>query len=392
MEIIDKDILAYREAVQKIKGAILQSRYRVAESSNAEMLSLYYGVGKYISANTRSGKWGKRAIDAISVQLQGELPGLHGFSPSNMKNMRIFYEQWSSEFEANRQLPTADLIIDDDLALIRQLPTAELGETKMAAFCRVGFTHHREILRKCETADERWYYIVRCANEFWSVISLKSHLRANDYASFGSLPNNFTLTIPNEQTAAVAVRSFRDEYLIDYVDIKEPDDYGERDVENAIVAEIKKLIMTMGDGFCFIGNQYRIIVAEEEFFVDMLFFSRNLQCLVAFELKKDKFRPADLGQLSFYLSALDKYVRKPNENRTIGILLCQEMNRTVVELAVQDYNKPMGVATYRLGAEIPEPYASLIPVIDGVQQILLSNGDTEKNDIPESEEAAEYLL
>jgi predicted nuclease of restriction endonuclease-like (RecB) superfamily len=341
------------------------------------MLSLYYSVGRYISANTRSGKWGTGAIEAISAQLQGELPGLHGFSPSNMKNMRIFFEQWSPELEPIRQLPAAELGSGDEFALIRQLPTAELSETKVKAFCRVGFTHHREILRKCKTADERWYYILRCADEFWSVANLKNHLRADDYASYGSMPNNFTLTIPDEQTAAIAVRSFRNEYLLDFIDIKEPDDYDERDVENAIVAEIKKFIMTVGDGFCFIGNQYRLLVDEEEFFVDMLLFNRNLQCLVAFELKKDKFRPADLGQLSFYLSALDKYVRKPNENKTIGILLCQEINRTVVELAVQDYDKPMGVATYRLGTGIPEPYTSLIPLIDGVQQMLLEADDKE---------------
>ena len=136
----------------------------------------------------------------------------------------------------------------------------------------------------------------------------------------------------------------------------------------------------MGDGFCFIGNQYRLLVDEEEFFIDMLLFNRNLNCLVALELKNDKFRPSDLGQLSFYLSALDKYVRKPNENRTIGILMCEEMNRTVVELAVQDYDKSMGVATYRLGTEIPEPYTSLIPVIDGVQKIILENENTSTSD------------
>jgi predicted nuclease of restriction endonuclease-like (RecB) superfamily len=343
------------------------------------LLTLYYGVGKYISTNTRDGKWGTGAIESISSQLQGEIPGLNGFSPSNMKNMRIFYEQWETDLEPNRQSLTADLSntknSKNDVALIRQLPTAELEEAKQAAFLRVGFTHHREILRKCKTADERWYYIMRCANEFWSVHTLKDHLRSDAYASLGSMPNNFLQTLPDEQTAAIAVRSFRDEYLIDYVDIKEPDDYDERDVENAIVAEIKKFIMSAGDGFCFIGNQHRLLVDDEEFFIDMLLFNRNLQCLVAFELKKDKFRPADLGQLSFYLSALDKYVRKPNENKSIGILLCREMNRTVVELAVQDYDKPMGVATYRLGADIPAAYASLIPVIDGVQKILLKNGD-----------------
>jgi predicted nuclease of restriction endonuclease-like (RecB) superfamily len=370
MDDLRQDLLAYRNAVQKIKTAILQSRYRAAANANAELLNLYYRVGRYISTNTRSGKWGMGAIEVISEQLQGELPGLQGFSPSNMKNMRIFFEQWSSVLEPNRQSAAADLS-DDEPALIRQLPTAELGETKVLAFSRVGFTHHREILRKCKTADERWYYIIRCADEFWSVANLKNHLRADDFSSYGSMPNNFALTIPDGQTAAIAVRSFRDEYLLDYIDIKEPGDYDERDVENAIVAEVKKFIMTAGDGFAFIGNQYRLLVDEEEFFVDMLFFNRNLQCLVAFELKKDKFRPADFGQLSFYLSALDKYVRKPNENKTIGILLCQEMNRTVVELAVQDYDKPMGVATYRLRTGIPEPYAPLIPLIDGVQQIVL---------------------
>jgi predicted nuclease of restriction endonuclease-like (RecB) superfamily len=280
-------------------------------------------------------------------------------------------------------MASADLGVDVETSLIRQTVSAELEDSKALAFCRVGFSHHREILRKCKTLDERWYYILRCAGEFWSYRALKNHLDANDYAAYGGLPNNFALTLPDGETATKAVRTFRDEYLLDYVDIKDPDDYDERDVENAIVAQIRKFIMTMGEGFSYIGNQYRLLVDEEEFFVDMLFFERNLQCLVAIELKKDKFRPSDLGQLSFYLSALDKYVRKPNENKSIGILLCEEMKKTVVELAVQDYNRPMGVATYRLGTGIPEPYSSLIPLIDGVQQILLENGEKKKQDAEE---------
>jgi len=370
MEHIEQNLLAYRDDVQKIKIAILQSRYRSVANANTEMLGLYYGVGKYISDNTRSGKWGMGAIETISHQLQGEIPGLKGFSPSNMKNMRIFYEQWASELELNRQILPADLIDENALAVIRQTVSAELGGDKVHAFCRVGFSHHREILKQCKTSDERWYYIFRCASEFWSYRALKNHLRADDYTAYGGIPNNFTMTLPEGQDAAKAVRSFRDEYLLDYVNIKNPDDYDERDVEDAIVAQIRKFVMTLGEGFCYISNQYRLIVNDDEFFVDMLFFERNLRCLVALELKKDKFRPMDLGQLSFYLSALDKYVRKPGENQSIGILLCEEMNKPVVELAVQDYDKPMGVATYRLGTGIPESYSALIPLIDGVQQIL----------------------
>jgi len=371
----DNKMLIYHEAVQSIKRAILQCRYRTAENSNADFLKLCYGIGNYISINTRNGEWGTRAIETISKQLQGEIPGLRGFSPTNMKNMRTFYEQWSSALEPNRQLSTADLGMGDEVVLIRQLPTADLDEMKIAAFRRVGITHHREILRKCKNEDERWYYIMRCADEFWSVESLKEHLKSDDYTTYGNLPNNFTLTIPNEQNAAIAVRSFKDDYLVDYVKVKESGDFDEHDVGNAITSNIKKFIMSMGDGFCFIGNEHRILVDDEEFFIDLLFFNRDLQCLVAFELKKDKFRPADLGQLSFYLSALDKYVKKPKENRSIGILLCRDMNRTVVELAVQDYDKPMGVSTYRLGAKIPKQYEPLIPVIDGVEQILHKTGD-----------------
>ena len=378
---MDNKLLMYREAAQKIKNAILQSRFRAAAQSNTELLNLYYGVGEYISINTRSGKWGSGAIEAISEQLQGEIPGLHGFSPTNIKNMRIFFEQWVSELEPNRQSPSTDFgdenKTDTSLA-IRQTLSAELEENKFLAFCRVGFSHHREILRKCKTPDERWYYIIRCANEFWSYRMLKNRLTADDFSSYGSMPNNFIFTLPDEQTAVIAARTFRDEYLLDFTNIKETDDYDENDVRDAIAANVKKFIMTAGDGFCFIGNQYRLLVDEEEFFVDMLFFNRDLHCLVAFELKKDKFRPADLGQLSFYLTALDKYVRKPTENKTIGILLCEEMNRTVVELAVQDYNKPMGVATYRLGTGIPEPYKKLIPLIDGVQKIIAENGESKE--------------
>ena len=131
----EQDLTTYREAVHKIKIAIMESRYKAANFSNKELLSLYYNVGRYISANTRSGMWGTGAIDAISTQLQGEIPGLHGFSPSNMKNMRIFFEEWASQLEPNRQLPTADLIDKNDMALNRQLPTAELEELKIMAFC-----------------------------------------------------------------------------------------------------------------------------------------------------------------------------------------------------------------------------------------------------------------
>ncbi|GHV87251.1 hypothetical protein AGMMS50255_5470 [Spirochaetia bacterium] len=377
----------YTDAVRKIKAAILQSRYLAASVANAEQLKLYYAIGQYVSENSRTGKWGAGAIEAISSQLQQELPGLRGFGATSMKYMRIFFEEWMNEFEKDRHLASDDLgspirlietrhlpsdeIADETVEILnRQLPTADLVSADKEAFLKIGFTHHREILAKCKKPDERWYYIRRCASEFWSVETLKSHIRADDYSHIGALPNNFKLTMPDKKLAARAVRAFKDEYLLDYINIEDADDDDERVLETAIVAKIKKFIMSFGDGFCFIGNQYRLIVEGEESFIDLLFFNRDLQCLVAVELKRGKFKPSYLGQLSFYLSTLDEYVKKPDENPSIGIVLCKEAKKTIVELAVRDYNRPMGVAVYRTKADMPVDYQKLIPLMDGVRSLL----------------------
>lgn len=392
------DLVKYREAVKVIKNAILQSRYHAARLVNAERLLLYYDIGNYVSDNTRSGKWGTGAIEEISRQLQIELPGLRGYSPSNIKYMRTFYEEWAGIFNPNRQLTTDDLSEKKDI-LIRQLSTGELKRSKIKynlpkgdlhvmaydAFMRVGFTHHTVILTKCKNTEERWYYIMRCAAEFWDVEKLKDHIAVDDFAHEGALPNNFALTIPDEKMAARAVRSFKDEYLVDYINIDdedEPELIDERVMSKEIIADIRKFITTFGEGFIPVGSQYRMIIEEQEFFIDILLFNRNLNCLVAIELKKGAFKPAYLGQLNFYLSALDDYVRKPHENNAIGLLLCKDTKKSIVELAVRDFNKPMGVATFRTLKSIPKEYQSLKPFISGVQEILSANDDdlTDIND------------
>jgi predicted nuclease of restriction endonuclease-like (RecB) superfamily len=369
------EITAYQKAVAEIKNAILRSRYKSAVCINADQLALNYNIGRYVSENTRLGVWGTGAIETISEQLQAELPGLRGFSPTTMKYMRTFYEAWSVILEPNRPSAMDDSEMQPFAVSNRPLPMDDLKPDEAMAFVRVGFTHHREIIMKCDTWDERWYYIKRVATEFWTVETLKSHISAMDYKAFGKLPNNFAISIPDEESAARAVRSFKDEYLLDYIDIHEARDYDERNVEDETVSNIKKFLrMCGGDDFCFITNQYRMIVGEDEFFTDLLLYHRGLQRLIAFDFKRDEVTPSDLGQLSFYLSSLNKFVKKPFENDSIGIILCKKQNKAVVELAIRDYKNPIGVATYRFGGEIPAPYQTLIPVIDGVQQILLESG------------------
>ena len=342
----------YREAVKTIKEAILRSQYRAATSVNKEQLSLYYGIGRYVSKNSRIGFWGKGAIEQISSLLQKELPGLRGFSTSNIKNMRVFYKEW--EPVLNRQ-PLAD-------------------EFNWSDFFSIGFSHHTEIISKAKTLEARLFYIHECAIRYWSKYTLRDYLKADLYSHRGTLPNNFAQTLPDTKQALKAVCSFKDEYLLDFINVEELDeqeeDLDEKIVEKSIVANVKKFIMTFGQDFSFIGNQYRVEVAGEEMFIDLLFFNRELNSLVAVELKSGKFRSSYLGQLNTYLSALDSYVRKPHENPSIGIILCREMNQTFVEFAVRDYNKPMGVATYRTSKDMPERLRNALPDIEELRKLL----------------------
>ena len=361
----------YREAVKTIKEAILRSQYRAAASVNKEQLSLYYGIGRYVSENSRTGFWGKGAIEQISSLLQKELPGLRGFSATSIRNMRIFYEEWDKVL--NHQPTADDLVLNEKLLLVEiHQPLAD--EFNWADFLSIGFSHHTEIISKAKTLEARLFYIHECATRYWSKYTLRDYLKADLYSHRGTLPNNFAQTLPDTKQALKAVCSFKDEYLLDFINVEElneqEEDLDEKIVEKAIVTNVKKFIMTFGQDFSFIGNQYRVEVAGEEMFIDLLFFNRELNSLVAVELKSGKFRTSDLGQLNTYLSALDTYIRKPHENPSIGIILCREMNQTFVEFAVRDYNKPMGVATYRASKDMPERLRNALPDIEDLKKLL----------------------
>jgi predicted nuclease of restriction endonuclease-like (RecB) superfamily len=395
--VMPKDFAA---AVKDIKLAILQARAKAARLANAEALRLYFFVGGYISKKTRNAKWASGAIDALSSQLQIELPGLRGFSASSMIFMRLFYEAWddcpeihqliSDEFHylaSNENdnatinyLPSNEFVEGDNRRMpsveIRPLPTGKLDKGDIAAFFSVGFTHHREIIRFCKDFDERLYYIHACAKALWTVEQLQQHLRADDYHHIGSLPNNFGKTLSPMVLASKAVRSFRDEYLLelvnlDNVDARADQDVDERVLSKALVADVEKTIQALGgDDFCFMGREKRLIIEEEEVFIDLLFYHRSLRAMVAVELKMGKFRPSYLGQLELYLSALDATMKHPDENPSIGLLLCEKMNKGFVEFAVRDKSKPLGIATYKTLKSIPKPYRTLAPVIEGVRRVL----------------------
>ncbi len=372
----------YNEAVQQIKSAILQCQLEAAKAVNRQMLALYYGIGKFVSDNTRKDVWGTGAIEAISEQLRRELPGLRGFGVSNIKNMRQFYELWKDVL--NRQPMAGDLQgVDNEeilpthaLLMLNRQPMAD--DLDVHDFFSISFSHHCEIMSKTSTVEERVFYIHQAATLHWDKYTLRNNLKADLFHHQSQMPNNFAATMPSARHAAKAIAMFKDDYLLDFINVEElgerdPQDIDERVIENSIVANVKNFILTFGKDFTFIGNQVHIDKFGHDHYVDLLFFNRELQSLVVFELKKGEFKPAYLGQLAAYIRMLNDDERKPHENPTIGIVLCCDADRTYVEYLLQDYNQPMGVATYQV---MPEKLRKVLPPEDEMKKLL--NGDKNK--------------
>lgn len=376
----------YREAVEIIKEAILQSQYRSAKLITGEQLSLYFGIGSYVSSNSRKGTWGTGVISRISEQLRKELPGLRGFSEQNIRNMRTFAEYWEQYINCSpsaSNLPASRIAAEidiDDFSMQKWSPMA--SEINREEFLGISFSHHMEILHKTKDLKEILFYIHQTVLHKWDKYDLRDRLKANIYATDGFAANNFVQTMPIAN-ARKAVGMFKDEYLLDYINVEEmevtkPDDVDERVVEQAIVRNIKKFIMTFGRDFAFIGNQYHLEIFTEELFPDLLFFNRELNCLVVVELKKGAFKPAYIGQLQAYMKVLDDKVRKPHESPTIGILLCKSANKAFVEYVIRDYNSPMGVATYKTAADMDEKLRKSLPDMEDMRNLLTNEDKTEE--------------
>lgn len=365
-------------AVQAIKGAILQSQQRALAVINQEQLALYYGIGRFVSMNTRNKNWGKGFIEAVSEQLRKELPGLRGFSAASLRKMRTFYEEWQM-LSDNSFVETNKLVDVESNSFVgtNELPSVQFkidANFPIAAFMNIGFTHHYVIISKVKDIEQRKFYIQFASDTKAKVEDLEQIINDDLYNHQGDLPNNFKKTIPDQLQAYRAITMFKDEYLLDFINTEElfirDKDRDERVIEQRIVQNVKEFIMTFGKDFTFVGNQYHLEKFGVEEFPDLLFFNRELAALVCVELKDGPFRTSYLGQLAGYLRILDDEVRKPNENPSIGIILCKSANKKFVEYVIQDYDKPMGVATYKTTADMDERLKRLLPPVEELEKLL----------------------
>lgn len=372
----------YTQLLQDLKVRISQSRFIAARLVNREQLLLYYYVGKLLNDKITEQDWGDKVLSQIATDLKVQMPKLRGFSATNLKNMRQFYTTYDNDQIG--QLLTGQLQSSDkQVDLIGQLTTGQLRSAPSAVgwpmstdhvdnlvlsnFFSITFTHHLILLHKCKTREERMFYMQKAAEDHWSVSVLEHHIKENLFLQIGKLHHNFDATIDTLGSTAAA-ELFKDKYLLDYLQLN--DDHNEGEIEHRIVSNITEFILKMGKGFTFIGNQFRLDVEGHEFSIDLLFYNRILRRLVAFEIKKDHFKPEYTGQLHFYLNVLDDKIKLPDELPSIGIILCKEKHDAVVQYSIRNMNTPMGVATFMNTSEPPEEIQQVLPDSDQLRKLI----------------------
>ena len=400
------EIKDYQNAVDIIKTAILQSQARAAKAVNQEQLALYYGIGRYVSANTRKKKWGTGAIETISSQLRKELPGLRGFSATSMRNMRTFYEEWR-QLESNSSVVTDEIqmlsskssvatdeftqintktsVATDDFKAdseIRQLQLANLPNFPFREFLSISFTHHVAILAKVKTYEERIFYMKYADMYKATVEDVEKVIGQDLYHHQDKMPNNFLATIPDYKQAYRAIRMFKDEYLLDFINVEElgmhDEDIDESVIESNIVHNVKNFIMTFGRGFTFSGSQVHFDKLGHDHWIDLLFFNRDLNRTVVFELKNGGFKVAYLAQLSAYLRILNDDDRRDHEEAPIGIILCKNADKDYAGYIMQDFRQPMGVATYKTADEMDPELLKALPPKEELQRVFKESSNKEE--------------
>lgn len=327
----------YAGLLAEVKERVRAARYAALKAVNKELVSLYWDIGRMIAERQKVEGWGKSVVQQLAADLQAEFPGMMGYSAQNLWYMRQFF----LEYHENVKLQPL------------------VGE--------ISWAKNLVIMGRCKDPLEREFYIRMTRKFGWTKNVLIHQIENQSYEKSLLGQTNFdqALTPELRTQAELAVR---DEYTFDFLELG--DEHSERELETALIARVEDFLRAMGGMFAFMGSQFRLEVGDEEFFIDLLLFHRRLRCLVAIELKVGKFRPEFVGKMQFYLTALDRQVREESEGPSIGIILCKEKNRTVVEYALHDTRKPVGVATYHVSRQLPKELEGQLPSPQEIARLL----------------------
>lgn len=331
----------YAAWLADLKTRIHNAQQRAALAVNRELVLLYWQMGQDILARQAQQGWGAKVIERLAQDLRAAFPDMKGFSRANLMYMRAFAQAWPEG------------------AIVQQ------------AVGRLPWGHNLVLLTKLKVPEQRLAYAERAIAHGWSRTLLESHIETRLLEREGKAVTNFAQRLPAPGTD-LAQQALKDPYLFDFLSVGK--EAGEREIETALVQHITQFLLELGAGFAFVGRQVHLEVGGDDFFIDLLFYHLKLRCYVVIELKADKFKPEHLGQLGFYLTAMDAQVKAEHDNATIGLLLCKSKNKVVAEYALRDNTQPIGVAEYQLMESLPTELQTSLPSIEQIEQALAGDG------------------
>jgi predicted nuclease of restriction endonuclease-like (RecB) superfamily len=336
----------YTAWLAELKTRIHSAQQRASLAVNRELVLLYWQIGRDILDRQGREGWGTRVIERLAQDLRSAFPDMKGFSPRNLKYMRSFAEAW---------------------------PDAEFVQQAAA---QLPWFHLCTLIDKLKTPEERNWYLAKTIKHNWSRSMLVMQIETGLLARQGQALTNFPVSLPEPQSD-LARESLKDPYRFDFLGLTE--EAQEREIEHALVKHVTEFLLELGAGFAYVGRQVLLNVGGDEFFIDLLFYHLRLRCFVVIELKAGSFKPEHLGQLGFYLTAIDRDMKGEHDNPTIGLLLCKTKNKVVAEYALGDKTQPMGIAEYRLVESLPAALQTNLPSIEEIERALAEKAGEEES-------------
>ncbi len=359
----------YSSWLKELKNKVRQVQIKAAVKVNSELLMFYWELGEDIVDKQKGAKWGDGFLTRLSIDLSTEFPDLKGFSLRNLKYIKQWYSFWKKEIFAKQPASQIEIGKSQQTAgqISLQAPLQSkksIGQQAVAQLTQIPWGHNIVIISKCETADEASFYLQKTIQNNWSRSVLTHHIESNLFKREGKSVTNFEATLPAPQSD-LAKETLKDPYNFDFLTLTEK--HNEKELEDALVNHVTRFLLELGAGFSYIGQQYKLEVSGDEFFIDLLFYHVKLHCYVVVELKSVKFKPEFAGKLNFYVSAVDGILKSEQDNATIGILICKSKNDTVVEYALKDVHKPIGVSEYTITKNLPDEFKSSLPSIEEIE-------------------------
>jgi predicted nuclease of restriction endonuclease-like (RecB) superfamily len=351
-------IVLYATLLSDIKTRIRLAQVKATLSANAEMIKMYWDIGRMIHKRQQQEGWGAGIIPRLSKDLHNELPDVKGFSERNIKFMVQFYKEYGADAVIGKQHVSQ---FEDMKRLVYQIP----------------WGHNILLMQKIKDNSIRFWYMAQIIQNGWSRDTLGLMIKSEIHERQGSSTTNFRSTLPDPQSD-LASQSLKDPYIFDFLTLSEP--FNERELETELIKHLEKFLIELGTGFAFVGRQYHLAISDKDFYIDLLFYHLKLRSFIVIELKKGDFKPEYAGKMNFYCSAVDDLLKHPTDQSTIGLILCQTKDRILAEYALCDINKPIGISEYELTRALPENLKSSLPSIEKLEAELSGIHQEESGD------------